>query len=46
MGRKLAEVLFSMGFAKTYCDASLFIYNRDGIKVIVPVFVDDNYSCF
>ena len=40
-GKKLAQVLFEMGFTKTYSDASLFIYNRDNIKVIVPVFVDD-----
>ena len=26
---------------KTYSDASLYIYERDGVKVIVPVFVDD-----
>ena len=30
-----------MGFTKTYSDASLFMYDRDNIKVIVPVFVDD-----
>ena len=30
-----------MEFKKIYSDASLFIYNRDNIKVIVPVFVDD-----
>src|ERR671929_620035 len=40
-GEKLAEVLYTMGFKKTYSDASLYIYDRDGIKVIVPVFVDD-----
>jgi len=40
-GEKLAEVLSQMGFVKTYSDAALFIYDRDGIKVIVPVFVDD-----
>ena len=40
-GAKLAEVLSGMGFTKTYSDASLYIYDRDGIKVIVPVFMDD-----
>ncbi|GLB39311.1 putative reverse transcriptase (RNA-dependent DNA polymerase) [Lyophyllum shimeji] len=30
-----------LGFKKTYSDPSLYIYDRDGIKVIVPVFVDD-----
>ena len=39
--KKLAQVLFEMGFTKTYSDASLFMYDRDNIKVIVPVFVDD-----
>ncbi len=38
---KLAKALFEMDFVKTYSDASLFMYNRDNIKVIVPVFVDD-----
>ena len=40
-GEKLAQVLFEMGFTKTYSDASLFMYDRDNIKVIVPVFVDE-----
>jgi hypothetical protein len=30
-----------MGFSKTYSDASLYIFDQDNIKVIVPVFVDD-----
>ncbi|GLB42956.1 putative reverse transcriptase (RNA-dependent DNA polymerase) [Lyophyllum shimeji] len=30
-----------LGFKKTYSDPSLYIYDRDGIKVIVPVFLDD-----
>ncbi|GLB38145.1 putative reverse transcriptase (RNA-dependent DNA polymerase) [Lyophyllum shimeji] len=38
---KLAEVMQLLGFKKTYSDPSLYIYDRDGIKVIVPVFVDD-----
>ena len=40
-GEKLGAVLLDMGFVRTYSDASLFIYERDNIKVIVPVFVDD-----
>jgi len=40
-GEKLAQVLYGIGFVKTYSDASLFMYDRDDIKVIVPVFVDD-----
>ena len=30
-----------MGFKRIYSDSSVYIYDRDGIKVIVPVFVDD-----
>jgi len=40
-GYEEASFLLGMGFSKTYSDASLFIYDKDGIKVIVPVFVDD-----
>ena len=40
-GETLAKVLISMGFSKTYSDASLYIFDQDNIKVIVPVFVDD-----
>jgi len=32
-GAKLAQVLFEMGSTKTYSDASLFMYDRDNIKV-------------
>jgi len=40
-GETLAKALSSLGFNKTHSDASLYIFDRDGIKVIVPVFVDD-----
>jgi hypothetical protein len=30
-----------MGFQKAYSDPSLYIYDKDNVKVIVPVFVDD-----
>lgn len=36
-----AAVLYKLGFKKTYSDASLFIYDQDNVKVIMPVFVDD-----
>ena len=35
------NVLIGMGFTKTYSDASLYIFDQDGIKVIVLMFVDD-----
>ena len=40
-GETLAKVFISMGFHKTYSDASLYIFDQDDIKVIVPMFVDD-----
>ena len=40
-GEMLAKVLYGMGFSKTYSDSSLFILDRDNIKIIVPVFVND-----
>ncbi|KDR64885.1 hypothetical protein GALMADRAFT_82563 [Galerina marginata CBS 339.88] len=40
-GETLCAVLIELGFKKTYSDASLYIFDRDGIKVIMPVFVDD-----
>lgn len=36
-----SNVLYKLGFKKTYSDASLYIYDRDNVKVIMPVFVDD-----
>jgi len=40
-GKTLEKVLITLGFKKTYSDASLYIYDRDDIKIIMPVFVDD-----
>jgi len=40
-GETLWKVLLELGFKKTYSDASLYIYDRDDIKIIMPVFVDD-----
>ena len=38
---KLGAVLTKMGFERTYSDSSLYIFERDGFWVIVPIFVDD-----
>ena len=38
---KLGSAMKELGFTKAYSDPSLYIYDRDNIKVIVPVFVDD-----
>src|SRR6185369_169428 len=40
-GEKLASIMQLLGFKRMYSDSSLYIYDRDGIKVIAPVFVDD-----
>jgi len=34
-------VLESLGFKQSYSDASIYIYCKDDITVILPVFVDD-----
>jgi hypothetical protein len=39
--RRLEEVLVELGFARIRSDSSVFIWEKDGVKVIVPVFVDD-----
>ena len=38
---KLGAAMKELGFTKAYSDPSLYIYDKDNIKVIVPVFVDD-----
>jgi hypothetical protein len=39
--RRLEEVLVELGFARIRSDSSVFIWEKGGVKVIVPVFVDD-----
>jgi hypothetical protein len=39
--RRLEEVLVELGFARIRSNSSVFIWEKDGVKVIVPVFVDD-----
>jgi Reverse transcriptase (RNA-dependent DNA polymerase)/gag-polypeptide of LTR copia-type/GAG-pre-integrase domain len=38
---KLDSVLSLIGFQKVQSDHSLWIYMKDGVRIIVPVFVDD-----
>ena len=38
---KLAETLETMGFKQTRSDPSIYVWMTDGIRVILPVFVDD-----
>jgi transposase InsO family protein len=40
-GEKLCAAMLELGFKKAYSDPSLYIFDRDNIRVIVPVFVDD-----
>ena len=40
-GEKLCAIMMELGFKKAYSDPSLYIFERDNIRVIVPVFVDD-----
>jgi len=39
--QKLDTVLHELGFKRIRSDSSLYIWERDKIKVIIPVFVDD-----
>ena len=40
-GRKFAEVMHLMGCTQLHSDPCIYIWERDGIKIFVPVFVDD-----
>jgi transposase InsO family protein len=39
--KKLHKELDDMGFVRLDCDHSVFVYERDGTKLIIPVHVDD-----
>ena len=39
--RKLDSVLSSMQFKLVRCDNSIWVYKRDSVHIIVPVYVDD-----
>jgi hypothetical protein len=39
--RRLEVVLVELGFARIRSDSSVFIWEKDSVKVIVPVFMDD-----
>lgn len=39
--QRLAEVLESAGYKRLVSDMSIYVWERKGIKVIIPVFVDD-----
>lgn len=39
--QKLHQVLTLLGFVKVKSDHSIWVYEKDGVRIIVPVFVDD-----
>ena len=39
--KKLDSVLKSAGFALVRCDHSIWVYKRDNVRIIIPVYVDD-----
>ena len=39
--KKLHSVLDSLGFKRVLSDASIYIYSKDKVKLIVPIFIDD-----
>jgi len=39
--KKMRNVLESLGFRQCYSNASIYIFSKDDISVILPVFVDD-----
>jgi hypothetical protein len=38
---RLEQVLIELGFSRIRSDASVFVWAKNGVRVIVPVFVDD-----
>jgi hypothetical protein len=39
--KRLEEVLSQLGFSRIRSDSSIFIWEKDGVQVICPVFIDD-----
>ena len=39
--KKLDSVLKSAGFTLVRCDHSIWVYKRDDVRIIIPVYVDD-----
>ena len=39
--QKMRSVLETIGYTQSYSDASIYIYFKDNIRMILPVFVDD-----
>ena len=41
--KKMRSVLESLDFRQTYSDASIYIYSKDGVTIILPVFVVQSF---
>ena len=39
--QKMRSVLEAIGYTQSYSDASIYIYFKDNVRIILPVFVDD-----
>src|SRR5258708_798858 len=39
--KKMRSVLESLGFTQSYSDASIYVYVKGEVHIILPVFVDD-----
>ena len=39
--QKLQSVLLQMGFTCVQVDSSIYVYNKEKLWIILPVFVDD-----
>ena len=40
-GTRLHAKLLKLGFSRLHSDASLYVYRRDTVRLMVPVFIDD-----
>src|SRR3984957_10722802 len=39
--KKLNEVFEKIGFRRITCEHSIWIYRRDDVRIVIPVFIDD-----
>lgn len=39
--KKLHDTLQDMGFKRIESDRSVYVYSKDGVRIIIPIFVDD-----
>ena len=39
--KKLDEVMKKLNFTLVCCDNNIWVYKRDDVRIVVPVYVDD-----